>query len=45
MGWTPPERPDWVRAINAGEVAPIAEEASLPLTRSALVAEVASARR
>ena len=42
MPWTPPERPDWVRAINAGEIAPIAEEAALPLTRDALVAEAAA---
>lgn len=42
MAWTPPERPDWVRAINAGEIAPIAEEAALPLTRDALVAEAAA---
>lgn len=42
MAWTPPERPDWVRAINAGEIAPIAEEAALPLTRDALVGEAAA---
>ncbi len=38
----PSERPEWVRAINAGEVAPIAEEASLPLTLDFLVAEAAA---
>ncbi len=42
MTWTPPDRPEWVRAINDGEVAPIAEEARLPLTRAALVAEAAA---
>ena len=42
MGWTPAPRPDWVLAINRGEVAPIAEEAALPLTRDALVAEAAA---
>jgi hypothetical protein len=42
MGWTPSPRPDWVLAINRGEVAPIAEEAALPLTRDALVAEAAA---
>ena len=44
MSWRPPERPEWVRAINAGEVAPIAEEAALPLTRDALIGE-ATARQ
>ncbi len=42
MSWTPPERPEWVRAINAGEIAPIAEEAALPLTRDALIGEAAA---
>ncbi len=42
MSWTPPERPAWVRAINAGEVVPIAEEAALPLTRDALIGEAAA---
>ena len=42
MSWQPPERPDWVRAINAGEVAPIAEEAALPLTLESLVTEAAA---
>lgn len=44
MSWTPPPRPDWVRAIDEGRIAPIAEEAALPLTPEALVAE-ASARQ
>ena len=42
MSWTPPERPDWVCAVNAGDVAPIAEEAALPLTRESLVGEAAA---
>lgn len=40
--WTPPTRPDWVAAINAGEIVPIAEEAALPLSRDALAAEAAA---
>ena len=39
MSWQPPPRPEWVRAINAGEVPPIALEADLPLERDALLAE------
>ena len=42
MSWQPPERPEWVRAINAGQVAPIAEEAALPLTLESLVSEAAA---
>lgn len=42
MGWTPPDRPDWVRAINEGQVAPIAEEAALPLSVDSLVGEAAA---
>jgi len=42
MSWTPGERPEWVRAINAGEIAPIAEEAALPLSLDALVTEAAA---
>ena len=37
MTWEPPARPDWVRATNAGELAPIAAEAALPLERDALL--------
>lgn len=37
MPWHPPARPDWVRAINAGEVPPITAVASLPLERDALL--------
>jgi len=44
MSWQPPPRPDWVRAINAGEILPITAEARLPLERDALLAE-ARARR
>ena len=39
MTWQPPPRPEWVRAVNAGEVLPIAEEASLPLTQESLLGE------
>jgi len=39
MGWKPPERPEWVRAVNAGEIAPIADEARAPLERDALLGE------
>lgn len=37
MSWQAPERPEWVAAINAGAVAPICEEAQLPLERDALL--------
>jgi hypothetical protein len=43
VSWAPPERPDWVRAVNAGQIVPIQEEANLPLTRDSLLGE-ASAR-
>jgi len=43
VSWTPPDRPDWVVAVNLGQVLPIQEEADLPLTRDALAGE-ASAR-
>lgn len=39
MNWQAPARPEWVRAVNAGEVLPVAEEAALPLERDALIAE------
>jgi hypothetical protein len=39
VSWQPPERPEWVRAINAGAIVPIAQEARLPLERDALMAE------
>ncbi|MBV8949605.1 MAG: hypothetical protein JOZ99_01925, partial [Actinobacteria bacterium] len=39
MSWRPPARPDWVRAVNAGEVPPIADEAALPFDRDALLAD------
>ncbi|MEZ4334332.1 MAG: sulfotransferase [Myxococcota bacterium] len=39
MSWHPPPRPDWVAAINAGEILPITAEARRPLERDALLAE------
>ena len=39
MTWTPPERPEAVRAVLAGQVALLAEEAGRPLERDGLVAE------
>lgn len=39
MTWQPPARPEWVRAVNAGDVLPIADEARAPLDRDALLAE------
>ncbi len=39
MSWQPPVRPDWVRAINAGQILPITAVARLPLERDALLAE------
>jgi hypothetical protein len=39
VSWTPPERPEWVAAINRGEILSIAEEAALPLSRDALLGE------
>ena len=39
MSWQPPARPDWVRAINAGQILPVHAEALLPLERDALLAE------
>ena len=40
MPWQPPPRPDWVRAVNSGDVSPIVEVARLPLDRDGLLAEV-----
>lgn len=37
--WRPPQRPAWVRAINAGEVPPLREEAEPPFDRDALLGE------
>jgi len=37
--WQPPPRPDWVRAVNAGDVTPIADVARLPFDRDALLDE------
>ncbi len=39
MSWQAPSRPEWVRAVNAGQVLPIADEARQPLDRDALLAE------
>jgi Sulfotransferase family len=39
MTWQPPPRPDWVRAVNAGDVSPIADVARLPFDRDALLSE------
>jgi len=39
MSWEPPPRPEWVRAVNAGGILPIAEVAELPFTRDSLLAE------
>jgi len=39
MSWQPPPRPDWVLAVNRGDVVPIAEEAAEPLDRDGLMAE------
>ena len=37
--WNPGPRPEWVEAVNAGLVLPIAAEAALPLDRDALIGE------
>ena len=37
--WDPGPRPEWVTAVNAGLVLPIAIEAELPLDRDALIGE------
>ena len=39
MGWQPSPRPDWVLAVNRGEIEPIAHEASRPLDRDGLLAD------
>src|SRR5262249_8296261 len=39
MTWHPPTRPEWVRAVNAGEILTIADVASLPFDRDALLDE------
>ena len=39
MTWQPPPRPDWVRAVNAGDVAPIADVARSRFDRDALLDE------
>jgi hypothetical protein len=37
--WDPGPRPEWVEAVNAGLVLPIAVEAALPLNRDGLIGE------
>ena len=37
--WDPGPRPEWVEAVNAGLIVPIAMEAELPLERDALISE------
>jgi hypothetical protein len=37
--WEPPPRPEWVQAVNRGDVLTIAEEANLPFTRDGLLGE------
>lgn len=44
MSWSPPQRPESVRSILAGEVELLAEEAALPLVRDTLVAEAAASQ-
>ncbi len=39
MTWQPPPRPEWVRAVNRGDVLPIADVARLPLDRDGLLDE------
>ncbi|MCU1483985.1 MAG: hypothetical protein JWN67_731 [Actinomycetia bacterium] len=39
MGWDPGTRPDWVAAVNRGEIEPITEEAARPFTRDGVLAE------
>ena len=39
MSWTPSTRPDWVSAVNRGEIAPMADEANRPFDADLLMAE------
>ena len=39
VAWDPGPRPEWVRAVDAGLVLPIALEAALPFERDALIGE------
>ncbi|NNL67380.1 MAG: hypothetical protein HKP30_14120, partial [Myxococcales bacterium] len=41
-GWQPPQRPDWVLALEQAEAGPIAEEAALPLSLESLLGEAAA---
>ena len=42
MTWVPPERPDWVKAINAGLIHPMTETAQRAFSVSGLMAEAAA---
>ena len=37
--WEGPARPEWVQAVNRGDILPISEVAELPFTRDGLLAE------
>ncbi len=39
MSWTPDPRPDWVAAVNRGDVGPVVEEARRPFDPHLLMAE------
>ena len=39
MTWSPPPRPEWVAAVNRGDVVPMTEEAGGPFVRDELLAE------
>ena len=39
MSWQPPPRPEWVLAVNRGEVAPLADVAARPLEPDSLLDE------
>ena len=39
MSWTPSTRPDWVSAINRGEITPMADEANRPFDADLVMAE------
>lgn len=39
MTWKPAPRPEWVTAVNRGDVLPITEAAALPLSREGLLGE------
>ena len=43
MSWTPPERPEWARLMNAGAIPEMAAVARAPLTLESLLAEARAA--